>query len=425
MALSVDRDRIRAFGHFLWRRFVDDRCFETAGALSYTTLFALVPLLAAVFGILTILPSFQGMSEHLQHFIFRNFVPAAGRSVQHYLIQFAGNASKLTTIGIVVFLVTSLAMLANIEERFNRIWRVSVRRSPVSRVLMYWAALTLGPLLVVAGLALTSYITALPLLGHSGDHVAWRRHLWGVLPFLVTLAGLFIMYELVPHRRVPWRHGAFGALLAALLFTFAKWAFSLYVSNVPSYQQIYGQLAVIPIFLVWVFLSWVIVLLGASITASISAFDYRPKEKELPMGWEFFGLLHVLKHFVHLQREGHGISEEALLHCEPFMTDDLLQRYLVDLQRHDLVRCMEDDNWVMVRNLDEVPLAELYRAGRYHLPLDVGVLQTVADGLPSALSDVLDDVIDRLRDQMHRPLGEFFHQNRAEAPTIDSAEDTS
>src|SRR5699024_5624445 len=106
----------------------------------------------------------------------------------------------------------------------------------------------------------------------------------GVVPFLVTLLGLFAMYMLVPNRRVPWRHGALGALLSALLFEFAKWAFASYVRSVPSYQQIYGQLAVIPIFLVWVYLSWAIVLLGASITASLSAFEYRPTDWRLPAG---------------------------------------------------------------------------------------------------------------------------------------------
>src|SRR5699024_10021492 len=131
---------------------------------------------------------------------------------------------------------------------------------------------------------------------------------------------------------------------------FAKWAFTAYVSNVPSYQEIYGQLAVIPIFLIWVYLSWAIVLLGASVTASISAFEYRPHAWRLPDGTEFLGLMHLLKHLVAAQHQGRGMSGDALLHCERFMTDDLLRRYLDDLQRERLVRRDDEERWVMVRN---------------------------------------------------------------------------
>ncbi|HEX7341576.1 MAG TPA: YihY family inner membrane protein [Rhodanobacteraceae bacterium] len=404
MAFQFDRDRARAFGLFVWRRFVDDKCFETAGALSYTTLFALVPLTAAVFGILTALPAFGGLSHHLQYFVFRNFVPAAGHAVQHYLLQFASNASKLTTLGVVVFLLSALAMMASIEVRFNRIWRVSMRRSTVSRFLMYWAALTLGPLLVVVGLTLTSYLLALPLLGQAGRHWTLVR----VLPFLVTLVGLFALYMLVPNRRVPWRHAASGALLAALLFMFAKWAFTAYVRAVPSYRQIYGQLAVIPIFLVWVYLSWVIVLLGASITASLAAFEYRPRDWHLPAGGEFIGLLHLIKHLVRMQHQGRGMSGEALLHCERFMTDDLLQRYLRDLQKVKLVHGTNDDQWMVVRNLGDVTLAELYEVGGYRMPLEHGLLEALGRDLPPALQHVLTALADDLRGGLGQTLGDVF-----------------
>lgn len=408
MTFSFDRDRVRAFGRFVWRRFVADKCLETAGALSYTTLFALVPLTAAVFGILSVLPSFQGLTERVQHFLFDNFVPAAGQAVQHYLLQFAGNASKLTGIGIMVFLLSALAMLASIEDRFNRIWRVTSRRSPVSRFLMYWAALTLGPILVVASLTLTSYLAAMPFLGHFDPQRELMRRLWGVLPFVVTLVGLFAMYTLVPNRRVPVRHAAIGALLAALLFGVARWGFAEYVRSVPSYEQIYGQLAVIPIFLLWVFLSWIIVLLGASITASLSAFEYQPHAWRLPEGCEFLGLMHLLKHLVRMQRQGRGMSEEAMLHCEQFMTEELLQRYLCDLQQVKMVRLTGEDSWVMVRHLDEVSLAALYEAGRYRLPLDADAGAPLLAHLPAALVDVLQRLTDQVGNGLDRSIEQVF-----------------
>ncbi len=408
MAVSFDRDRIRAFGQFVWRRFRDDKCFETAGALSYTTLFALVPLTAAVFGILSALPAFQGLTGRLQQFVFENFVPAAGAAVQHYLLQFAGNASKLTGLGIAVFLLSALAMMASIEERFNRIWRVSGRRATVSRFLMYWAALTLGPILVVTGLTLTSYLTALPLLGHITGHVAFLPF-WGVLPFMVTWVGLFAMYMLVPNRRVPVKYAALGAVLAALLFSFARWAFATYVRNVPSYEQIYGQLAVIPIFLLWIYLSWIIILLGASITASLSAFEYRPNTARLPEGCEFLGLLHLLKHLVSMQRKGAGMGEEAMLHCEPFMTPDLLQRYLGDLRREQLIRAAEGGNWMMVRHPGTVSLADLYEAGNYRLPLRAHTAApSPLAGLPEPLIRQIDELARQVQGGLDHSLEESF-----------------
>lgn len=404
MALRFDRDRLRAFSHFLWQRFVDDKCFETAGALSYTTLFALVPLTAAVFGILSALPVFGQWTDALSDFVFRNFVPAAGHAVQHYLLQFAGNASKLTGIGIVVLLLSALMIMFSIEERFNRIWRVVARRSTVSRFLMYWAALTLGPILIVTGLTLSSYVTALPLLGRAGGQSLLLR----ALPFAVTFLALFSMYRVIPNRRVPWRHAAIGALLAALLFEFAKWAFATYVRGVPSYQQIYGALAVVPIFLVWIYLSWVIVLLGASIVASMTAFEYRPSSDRLPPGSEFLGLMHLLKHFAAAQRSGHALGEGELRRCERFVSDDLLQRYLGDMQRAGLIQRTESDEWVMMRSLDTATLTELYEAGRYRLPLDAQALEGLCAGLPVALRTLLAELATQLRTTLDTRLSEVF-----------------
>lgn len=421
MALRFDRERSRAFVNFVWNRFVDDKCFETAGALSYTTLFALVPLTAAVFGILTALPVFGGWTQVLSDFLFRNFVPAAGAAVQHYLLQFAGNASKLTGIGIGVLLLTALLMMSSIEERFNRIWRVAAKRSPVSRFLMYWAALTLGPILVVAGLTLTSYLAALPLLDRADQNLGLRTHVLSVLPFVVTLVALFSMYRLIPNRRVAWRHAIAGALLAAALFEFAKWAFATYVSTVPSYQQIYGALAVVPIFLVWIYLSWVIVLLGASIAASLAAFEYRPTHDRLPPGSEFLGLMHLLKHFASAQRQGHAMGEEALRKCERFVSDDLLQRYLSDMQGAGLIQRTEDDDWVMVRSLDNATLTELYEAGNYRLPLHADALEDLCAGLPVVLRELLMDLATQLRATLDTRLSDlFFPIRRRSVPGADA-----
>src|SRR6185312_456559 len=295
------RDRLKAFAKFLWYRFRDDKCFETAGALSYTTLFAVVPLLTAVVAILAVFPVFAGLREHVSDFIFRNFVPASGETVQGYLLQFADNASKLTAVGILFLLVSALMMMASIEDRFNRIWRVQTPRGGGSRLLLYWAALTIGPLLIVAVLALLSRV--LPISPQPNARpLPWAQPLFVLLPFALTWTVLLGMYMLIPNRTVAFRHAGVGALIAAILFEVARVLFGLYVAHVPSYQQIYGALAAAPIFLIWVYLSWVIVLLGASLAAAMAAFEYRPVSERLPVGCEFIGLLRVLRHFADAQR---------------------------------------------------------------------------------------------------------------------------
>ncbi|HET8764642.1 MAG TPA: YihY family inner membrane protein, partial [Rhodanobacter sp.] len=187
MKLRFDRDRLTSFGRFLWRRFVDDKCFETAGALSYTTLVSLVPLTVAVLAMFAAFPMFAEARGTLIDFVFPNFVPAAGERVQETLIAFAANASKLTGLSILVMLFSAISMMVSIEDRLNRIWRVRQPRGWGPRLLLYWAALTLGPILAVGGIALASYATAVPLLQATAGHwVSMGQRLLALLPFVAT-----------------------------------------------------------------------------------------------------------------------------------------------------------------------------------------------------------------------------------------------
>jgi len=398
----IDRERLRAFAHFLWQRFLDDKCFETAGALSYTTLFAIVPLLAAVLAIVSAFPVFAGWRDRFSDFIFRNFVPSAGNAVQGFLLQFADNASKLTAVGILFLLVSALMMMASIEDRFNRIWRVPTKRSHGSRLLLYWAALTIGPLLVVGVLVLVS--RGGPDAQAAGQGGSWLKF----LPFALTWLILLAMYMLIPNRTVAFRHAGIAAVVAAILFEIARALFALYVTHVPSYQQIYGALAAAPLFLIWVYFSWVIVLLGASLAAAMAAFDYRPEHERLPPGCEFIGLLRVLQHFAAAQRDGRGLHSGDLSGRERFLSDDLLQRYLGDLHAAGLLTRAESGEWVLSRDLATVDLADLYRAGHYRLPLNEATMQHALVGLPDAAREVIVDASGALRRDLDVPLAKLF-----------------
>ncbi|MGP1666593.1 MAG: YihY family inner membrane protein, partial [Rhodanobacter sp.] len=198
MARRFNRDRTKSFSRFIWQRFVDDKCFETAGALSYTTLVSLVPLTVAVFAMFSAFPMFAEARNTLVGFVFNNFVPAAGETVQDTMLGFAANASKLTGISILVMLFSALSMMISIEDRLNRIWRVHQARGWGSRLLLYWAALTLGPILIVGGIAVTSYVTAVPLLHNAADQFGGvARALLSTLPFVVTFLTLWLMYSVI------------------------------------------------------------------------------------------------------------------------------------------------------------------------------------------------------------------------------------
>ena len=405
------RDRLKAFARFLWCRFRDDKCFETAGALSYTTLFAVVPLLTALLAILAVIPAFAGVRELVSNFIFRNFVPASGETVQGYLFQFADNASKLTVVGVVFLLASALMMLASIEDRFNRIWRVPSPRKGSARFLLYWAALTLGPMALAAAVAASSWVLAQPVLSGAGNAGVLGLRLVAVLPFLVSWAGLTVLYQLVPNCRVRWRDAAAGALVGALLFEAARNGFAAYVQGVANYRAVYGALAAIPIFLIWVYLSWVIVLLGATLTAALDAFEYHDPHEMLPPGCEFVGLMRVLQHFAAAQRNGRGLREAELASREPFLTTDLLQRYIDDLERARMIRCAAGE-WVLARDLDSASMDDVFRAGDYRLPSDALLLQRASDGLLPEARAVLQRAEAALRKHLGVPLREVFAPTR-------------
>jgi len=359
--------RIIAFSAFLWKRLKDDNCPEIAGALSYATLFALVPVIAAVLGILSAFPVFQKWRSSVTDFLFTNFVPGAARAVQGYLTQFAEHAMQTTAVGILVLLLSVLMVMANIEAAYNRIWRVITPRRKIARFLMYWTALSLGPLVVVAALTISSYLFAMPLISQADAEWGLRTRLLSLLPFFITWITLAGSYVVIPNRTQPLRPAVWGGLLAALLFELAKHGFAYYLSQLPSYQEIYGALSIIPIFLLWIYLCWVMVLLGATFAASLADFDY-PPHSYLLKGNEFVGLLIILDHFAEAQRTGKDLHSNELRQREGFLTEELVTRYLIDLQKIGVLQRTEQASWVMTRTLSSITLLELYEAGQYRWP---------------------------------------------------------
>lgn len=402
------RERASAFFRFLARRFVDDRCFDSASALAYATLFALVPLFAVVFGVVSMFPLYQTWVDKLTGFVFANFVPGAANTVADFLREAAVNARGLPSLGVLVVLATALLTLHRIENTFNRIWRVATPRRWLARILIYWAALTLLPLLAVASLAVSSYLASVPLFGENGAQVP--HGFLTVLPVALEVFAFALAYWLIPNRSVRLRHALLAALLAMVLFEAAKFGFAVYLTNA-NFQALYGAIAVIPIFLVWIYLSWVVVLLGASFAASLSAFRYQPAATRLKPGDELYGLLRLIGRFSQLRRTGGSLHTADLVQLEPSISDDLLMCLLTDLSRVQLIRRTEEGGYALVRDLAQICLGELIEATGLRLPAGDAALPEAGDAIGRRAVAVLNLLRQPLRDPLRRNLADVLQCN--------------
>lgn len=406
-----DRARVRAFFRFLARRFLDDRLFQAAGALSYTTVFALVPLSMVVFGVLSAFPVFGVWSDRLSDYVFANFVPSAARSVETYLKQFSANAGQLTVAGVIALVVSLLITLNGIEAAFNRIWRVQAARPRFGRFLVYWTVFTLGALMAAASLAISARFFALSLFQTAAGGVL-QKFLLRLAPMAIELVMLATIYKVVPHRTVRWPHAIAGALLAMIVFELVKWGLGLYLGSFGSYSRIYGTLAAVPIFLLWIYLSWVAALLGASFASSISAFRYQPTAMRLPPGYEIYGLIRLLARFSEARRHGRGLHIDQILRLEPMLTDALVQQMLAQLAGISVVRRAEDGEWLLARDLDELSMAELYEACQLRIPIAEAHLPCRDDSLGHAAVGALDELRIPLRDLLRRRVSAIHADQR-------------
>lgn len=267
-----------SFFHYLFRRIKQEQLQVVAGYLSYVSLMSLVPLMVVALSIATAFPIFAEIHHSVQQFVYDNFVPTASDVVQQYLSSFVDNASKMSAVAISFVFVVALLLISAIDKIFNNIWKVTKKRRVITSFSMYWMILTLGPLLVGASIAITSYIVSLVSLGID-DSFGITNLFFRLLPLFSSMAAFVLLYMLVPNTNVPFKFAFSGALFAAILFEFAKKIFVIYLTAFPSYQAIYGALAIVPILFLWVYLSWLIVLAGALITVSLQEYELETNGK--------------------------------------------------------------------------------------------------------------------------------------------------
>ncbi len=262
------------------KRCREDNITISAGHLAYVTLLSLVPFIMVTFTIMSAFPAFASVRSKLEHFVFSNFVPTASDVVHKYMTDFVGNASQMSAIGILSLLVVALMLISNVDKTLNRIWRTQSDRPIVYTFAIYWMVITLGPMLIGSSVVVSSYLTGLAAFTEEYTP-GLGTFLLSLVPSGAAMLAFTILYMVVPNRRVFARHALVGAIVATIAFEITKSGFALYVTNFPSYELIYGALAVVPILFLWVYLSWVIVLFGAEFTCSLGeAFENRKAENE-------------------------------------------------------------------------------------------------------------------------------------------------
>jgi len=280
----------------LWLRFREVRLGMTASSLTFTTVLALVPLFTLVLAIFTAFPIFAQVQDQLQRWLIESLVPESiSRQVLGSLTQFSRKASRLGLVGLLAVVATSLALLVTIDRTLGQIWRVSRQRNWAQRVLIYWAGLTLGPLLLGGSLAISSYLFTGYLSGLGDWLPVSVRTLLDLVEFCLLVGCVTGLYYYLPNTRVDWRHALIGGVAVALGLELAKKVLALYLAQMPTYSAIYGAFSAVPILLVWIYVAWVVVLLGAVVTASLPEIGRQAKRHADGPGWSFRLALEVLQ----------------------------------------------------------------------------------------------------------------------------------
>ncbi len=400
------RAQTRDLLHFVMRRLREERLPEVAGSLTFTTVLALVPVLTIAFAIFTTFPLFTSFRESLEAYFVQSLMPKGiANTILDYLSQFAAKASRLSALGAVFLIVTAIMLFGTVDRTLNRIWRVHTSRPFVQRMVIYWAIMTLGPLLI--GASVTAASELLPLSpASSRDWSLLRASLTlGVSIGLSTLA-FSLLYLTVPNRFVDWREAAIGGLVAAIGFEITRRGFAFTIKLGGGYRAIYGALAAVPIFLIWVYLFWLITLLGAAVAAALPVVRYERWWHRAAPGSAFLDAMAIIQVLM-AARAGHAAVDalkiRELTHLGVEESEALLQRMLeagwvgrirgerqqgLRLRRRSQLR---QERWAWLANPAKLTLAEVFRrfafeplpqsalAGRVAQVMDTGLGTTLAD----------------------------------------------
>lgn len=359
-------NKICAFAWFVIRRFSEERVPQAAASMTFTTLLALVPVLTVMVAVASIFPVFDRWSDSFVSFVNQTIVPQGADMVFDYIDAFRDQANRLTAIGSVMLVVTSLMLIRTIDNAFNRIWRVNTQRPWMMQFLVYWALLTFGPLSLGVGISFMVGSVQDSVLSSGAQQWADALKTAARLAFMTLL--LWGLYRFVPNRFVPARQAFVGALITAFCLETARFLFTWYMSNFDGYRSIYGAFAAVPFFLLWLNLLWTLVLGGAVLTSSLSYWQGEAFRRGFDSRGRFDDVLKILLLLDAAQKEGRTLSvQEFRRHIN--MGYDELGELLEKLARHGYIYSGRQ-GWVLKTGADSIELSELFKLFVYR-PLPV------------------------------------------------------
>ncbi|RJF98875.1 YihY family inner membrane protein [Noviherbaspirillum saxi] len=401
-------DDVRGLFQFARRRLNEERLPQVAGSLTFTTVLALVPIFAIAFAIFTTFPLFNTFRAALEAYFIKSLMPKAiANTILGYLNQFASKATRLSAIGAVGLILTAIVMMLTIDRAFNHIWRVKTPRTMSQRLVIYWAIVTLGPLLIGVSISFTSGLfratndfgISFPLIGAT---------FYTALSVLLTMGAFTLLYIAVPNRSVDWRDAACGGLLAATAFEIAKRVFVIFITNFPAYTVLYGALAAIPIFLLWIYVSWLITLMGGVLAAALPIVKYERWWHVATPGSAFIDAMAILTvlHDARLKGQSSAVDARTLRALTRLGFDEseaLLEKMLdagwvgrIKAEPPRRVRIGKRvaeglDTWVLLANPEQLRVADVYRLFVFNAGgnavLAKQVEAAVEQGLHASLAD--------------------------------------
>lgn len=370
----MNLEKVKALLALAWQflrhlstRYIRDGCRESAAALTYMSLFAVVPLLTLMFSMFSMVPAFQELGEEVQDLIFSHFIPESGFEIQSYLLEFSSQARRLSIPGALILIVTAYLMLTNIEKTFNRIWDATGSRRGLPAFLLYWGVLSFGPLLVGIGLMMHTYLISFRLIVDEVAALGLLALVLEYLPWLLTWTAFTLLFLAMPNCRVVTRYAVIGGLMTTVLFEVAKMLFGNVVANT-SFHSIYGAFAIIPLFLLWVYLCWMIVLTGAELVRSLETFRVAHRGYRVP---NLMATVLVCWECWRRQQLGGKIGDRDILRLGIDQEHWLkLRRLLLD---HHILERTASNHYVLTRDISRVTLwqlAEMFGDNFARLPDD-------------------------------------------------------
>lgn len=398
------------FVRLVVQQYVAKGCQKSAASLTYVTLFATVPMMTVTFSMFSLIPAFQNLGSELQALLFQHLLPNSEQDLGNYLQAFSEQARQLTAFGFGFLLVSAYLMLKNIEENFNAIWGVTRGRRGVANFLLYWAVLSLGPLLLGIALAMNTYLVSLRLLVGTYDSLGLVEWVLQFAPWILTWAAFTLLFVAVPNCKVRVSHAVVGGAMTTLAFQALKAAFGWIVSH-SSFSLVYGAFAALPLFLLWINLIWMVVLGGAVVVHTINAHQIGLRDRNYP---DLIAALMVLWRCYDAAKQGASLPERILVQLG--LAAEQWQRISESLVRHRILTTNYQGEFLLSKNLQRVSLRqlvdiiELPNRSAFQVPAEEEGLIALPWG-PQALQ-LLKKADQDLGDLYAISLGDLFESNK-------------